>query len=185
MKTGNSIKILIFLAAMLSLPLAANAADDTAQGNTTSQTEQSDQMVIHLGKIEVKGQKQIIEVLQTIKVALKQPYSDDPKLANVVVCRIKNDMGSHANQLLECATNHTLSERRRTTQSAIIVSTSAPTAGGLPAQMDVLHSMLMSLPDNYMQAPVNGSALHALLEKIPNPAPASPATSALAASTHS
>ena len=185
MKISSSIKTLILLAAMLNLPLAANAADDTAQGNTTSQAVQNEQPTIHLGKVEVKGQKQIIEVLQTIKVALKRPYSDDPKLANVVVCRIKNDIGSHANQLLMCATNHTLSKRRDITRTALQVARSGPTAGGLPAQLDVLHSMLMSLPDNYLRAPVNGPALHALLEKIPNPTPASPATSAPAASTHS
>jgi hypothetical protein len=168
LKANRSVKILIVLAAVLSL-LATTLTADAGQDKTTAPSPHSKQPSIHLGKIQVKGEKQIIKVLQSIKLALRQPYSDDPKLANVVVCRIKNDIGSHANQLLICATNHTLSERREVTRTALTVMISGPTGGGEDAELDVLHSMLMGLPDNYLHAPVNGPALQALLKKIPDP----------------
>ena len=142
-----------------------------AQSNAVSQNAGNDQPVIQLGKIQVKGEKQIIKVLQSIKIALRQPYSSDPRLANVVVCRIENDIGSHAKQLLVCGTNRTLAKRRDRIQTALTVMLSAPTPGGEQAEVSVLQEMLESLPDNYLHAPVNGPALRALLKKIPDPPP--------------
>lgn len=134
---------------------------------------------MHLGKVEVKGQKQIIETLQAIKVALNQPESSDPKLQNVVVCRITNDIGSHANQLLTCATNRTLATRRQVTRLGFLMP--IPAGGGEQARISVLNEYLSGVPSNILRAPVNGSAFRALLEKIPLPAPA--ATTAPSATT--
>ncbi|MBU6470268.1 MAG: hypothetical protein KGQ68_06255, partial [Gammaproteobacteria bacterium] len=73
----------ILLAFALWLPLATLAGGETAQ-SPTSPSEQDGAPVMHLGKVEVKGEKQIIQTLQLIKVALRTPESSDPKLANVV-----------------------------------------------------------------------------------------------------
>ncbi|MGH8292987.1 MAG: hypothetical protein ACRESA_05885, partial [Gammaproteobacteria bacterium] len=101
MKTHRPIKalILFLLTTILLLPLAAIAAYGPPQESNAAQAAQNNNIVLHLGKIKVKGQKQIIKTLQAIKVALNQPESSDPKLQNVVVCRLTNDIGSHANQI--------------------------------------------------------------------------------------
>ncbi|MGH8362214.1 MAG: hypothetical protein ACRESQ_02555 [Gammaproteobacteria bacterium] len=182
MKTHRPIKalILFLLTTILLLPLAAIAAYGPPQESNAAQAAQNNNIVLHLGKIKVKGQKQIIKTLQAIKVALNQPESSDPKLQNVVVCRLTNDIGSHANQILTCATNRTLATRRRVTQLGFI--TPIPAGGGESARITVLNEYLQGVPSNIMHVPVNGSALRALLEKIL--LPATQATAPPAASSH-
>ncbi|MGH8293683.1 MAG: hypothetical protein ACRESA_09475 [Gammaproteobacteria bacterium] len=63
-----------------------------------------------LGKVNVKGTKELIRSLEVVKVALKQPFSSDPAQANTVVCRIIQGHGHvHVEErmgaMLECGTN--------------------------------------------------------------------------------
>lgn len=160
----------ILLACTLLLPLATLAGGETAQ-SPASPSGQDGAPVMHLGKVEVKGEKQIIQTLQLIKVALRTPESSDPKLANVVICRLHNEIGSHERQMLTCGTNASLAARRDATQTAMRQALSNPTG---PSTEDSaryeLNEVLANQPGNILQAPVNGPAFRALLEKIPLPA---------------
>ncbi len=179
MKLNQIIKFmtLVLFAAMLSLPPTALALAGPAQSTASPQATQNDHATLQLGKVEVKGQRQIIKTLQAIKVALRQPESSDPKLANVVVCRITNNISSHASQLLVCATNRTLSQRRHATQIAMRIACPSMTCDiGQVAASDTLTPVLMNFQDRVMSVSVNGAALKAVLEKIPDPTPPPAAT---------
>ncbi len=73
-------------------------------------------MVMYLGNVQVRGQEKITKTLQAIKVALDMPYSNDPKLADMMVCRLEEKAGSHVQQILICGTNHILSKQRAAMQ---------------------------------------------------------------------
>lgn len=167
-------------ALLLVLPIAASAAGTYAPAAQA----QSDNSAIHLGKVTVRGQQKIIATLQAIKVALNQPESSDPKLANIVVCRLTNQIGSHEQQILICATNASLAARRDAIQSAMRAALSNPgPAGGTPDSAAFeLNQVLTNQPGNILQAPVNGPAFRALLAKIP--LPTTYATVPPAASSH-
>ncbi|HVA54281.1 MAG TPA: hypothetical protein VNI53_00555 [Gammaproteobacteria bacterium] len=197
METHNCIKALvcIFLIATQGLPLAVVANSDPAPGDATPQTAQDDNAIMYLGKIEVKGEKNIVKTLQAIKIGLQMPYSTDPKLADVVVCRIENQTGSHVKQWLICGTNRTLAQQRSAMNTAMITAVagesqfgSSCTSSGCYEQVfAVLNETLNSLPGNYLHTSVNGPALHGLLEKIPYPqgySPAPTSTTAPSPATH-
>lgn len=163
----------ILLVCTLLLPLAALAGGETAR-SPASPSAQNGAPVMHLGKVEVKGEKQIIQTLQLIKVALRTPESSDPKLANVVICRLHNEIGSHERQILTCGTNASLAARRDATQTAMRQTLSNPTGPGTADSARYeLNEVLTSQPGNILHAPVNGPAFRALLEKIPLPASSS------------
>lgn len=127
MKTCHCIKAFVFtiLIAALGLPLTVVANSDPAPGGATPQTAQDDNAVMYLGKIQVRGEKNIVKTLQAIKVGLEMPYSNDPKLANVVVCRLEDQAGSHVKQWLICGTNRTLAQQREAFHIAMDASVSA------------------------------------------------------------
>ena len=75
-------------------------------------------MVMYLGNVAVHGQYKITKTLQAIKVALAMPYSTDPKLADMMVCRLEDKAGSHVQQVLICGTNRLLAQQRASLQSA-------------------------------------------------------------------
>lgn len=164
----------ILLACTLLLPLATLAGGETAQ-SPASPSGQDGAPVMHLGKVEVKGEKQIIQTLQLIKVALRTPESSDPKLANVVICRLHNEIGSHERQILTCGTNASLAARRDATQTAMrwALSNPGPPGGTPDSAAFELNQMLANQPGNILQAPVNGPAFRALLDKVPLPASSS------------
>lgn len=143
--------------------------------------------VLHLGKIEVRGQKHIMEALQAIKLALKRPESSDASQQNVIVCRIEKDVGTHQQDTLTCATNKTLGQRRHATQNGMIAAcesvrgTSCYTDQGFSANSP-LNDALKSTDDHVLHMQVNEASLRALLAKIPEPAPAT-ATAPAAGST--
>ncbi|HKT32922.1 MAG TPA: hypothetical protein VJS89_10625 [Gammaproteobacteria bacterium] len=185
MQTHRRFKFLnvLLFATMLSLPLTTMAGGDAAQ-NGSSQAQGSAEPAMQLGKVTVTGERQIIKALQLIKVALRRPESSDPKLANVVVCRITNQMGSHAQQVLTCGTNRDLSARRDTFQRAAL---SAIATCGDKCNIDPYpyyngwNEVLANQPGGIVSMPVNGPAFRALLDKIP--LPASAATTAPSAAT--
>lgn len=105
------IALLLLLAVALPLaaqntPTAAPAASSTTQPTVTN-----------LSKIQVTGIKQLVRTLQTVKVALNQPFSTSPDKADVVVCRITHDHGDLSTEarmgaILECGTNSWFAARR-------------------------------------------------------------------------
>ena len=167
---------LLLLAAALCSP-AVVTADSSAQDNAPTQAKQNDNMTIYLGNIEVHGQNKIIKTLQAIRIGLQMPYSNDPELANVVVCRLQDQAGSHIKQWLICGTNRTLSQRREAMHIAMDAAVTTGSQFGsictssacYTAVFAALNETLNSLPGNYMHTTVNGAALHGLLEKIPYP----------------
>ncbi len=169
---------LLLLAVVLCLPELV-AANSSPQKNTPNQATQNDNATMYLGKVEVHGQANIVKTLQAIKVGLEQPYSNDPKLANVVVCRLQNQASSHIRQWLICGTNHVLSQQRAALHIAMDAAVTAGssvegatcmTSACYAQVFAVMNETLNSLPGHYLQTGVNGSALHGLLQKIPYPA---------------
>lgn len=143
-----------------------------AAGAPVSGPAARDQTVaIQLGKVTVRGEKQIIETLQAIKVALNQPNSSDPRLANVVVCRLRSKMGSHVVKLLTCATNNTLNKRRSITQLAMDNALASPGDCGIACVANSLNEVLAGQRSHVLRVPVNEGALQALLAKVPLPIP--------------
>jgi len=197
MKTRNCINTLvcIILIATLGMPLTVIANSNPAPGDATHQTAQDNNATMYLGTIKVVGEKNIVKTLQAIKIGLQMPYSNDPKLANVVVCRLEYQAGSHLRQWLICGTNHTLSQQRAALHNAMFASVAAGSQAGSTCTSSAcyeqvfaaLNETLNSLPGNYLHTSVNGPALHGLLEKIPYPqgyTPAPTSTTAPAAPTH-
>jgi hypothetical protein len=179
--------LLVFLTAVLGHTPALPAAQAPAKSNSASasvrQDTSTDHMVIQLGNIQVKGQRQIIKVLQAIKVALRQPISTDPKLADVLVCRLQNQVGSHIKQWLECGTNRILLRRQYAVHTAMDAAVGGETEGVKCVSSEcygevfsALNQVIENQPGNYLHAAVDGPGLRALLTKIPNPVPAKPAT---------
>ena len=193
MKSVKSHILVPLLMAVLAITLSAGAQAQLSDPAT------SDEPVLHLGKIEVSGQRQIMEALQAIKIALKRPESSDPSQQNVIVCRIEKDIGSHEQDLLTCATNRTLSLRRQGTQSGII--TACEGVAGTSCYPDQafgarspLNDALQSTEGHMLHMPVNAASLRSLLAKIPDPAPepvtapavsSAPAPAATTAPSHS
>lgn len=194
----SNARLLPTLAIMLSLACAAMATG-SAQHNTQGQAVQNDDMVMYLGKVEVRGEKNIIKTLQAIKVGLRQPYSTDPKLANVVVCRLEDEAGSHLKQRLICGTNRILAANRNALQTQMIAAasdTDQPNDPGDPGSLTcmssscyeteflILNETLNDQPGHYLNTLVNGPAFSSLLRKIPYPASEQTATTVPAAGTH-
>lgn len=140
-------------------PSAAPPAISWAADNNVS---------IQLGKVKVTGKMKIIRALQIIKVALKTPESSDPKLANVVVCRLHYAVGSHATQVLRCGTNRDLAKRRDASQR--ITTSWIANCGfncGTQAYFNAWNEVLTAQPGNVLTMEVNGPAFRNLLEKVP------------------
>lgn len=182
--------VLILLSALTLLPALAWADDPLMSGKLNQSSD--DQATIYLGDIAVGGEREIYEAMQDIKLALDQPLSNDPKLANVVVCRISDDIGSHAKQLLICGTNKVLGQNKeilQTYMSTSLADQDAPAggdgAGGSSTAcagescytntFSILNQSLDHTRRHYFKQQVNGASLHALLAKIPYPQQAQPA----------
>src|SRR5512135_2074537 len=112
MRISRSICVLgvIGLSILCALPAMARMDGGPARG-------QGKEAVLHLGEVDVHGEQQITRTLQAIKVALTMPYSNDPSLANVLVCRLEDSAESHVKKVLFCGTNRTLALQRGAIQS--------------------------------------------------------------------
>ncbi|MGH8279627.1 MAG: hypothetical protein ACRETQ_08715 [Gammaproteobacteria bacterium] len=136
---------------------------------------------VKLGSVTVRGQA-VIQVLQALKLALQQPNSDNPKLADIIVCRIHNAVGSHVQQVLTCATNRTINSRRDQTELAWDMPTPVPRGpNGLPSnadtialsyRIDSLNDVLDNQPGQVLNLYLNGTPILSLLAKTRVPAPA-------------
>ncbi|HEX2667114.1 MAG TPA: hypothetical protein VHP13_01965 [Gammaproteobacteria bacterium] len=142
--------------------------------------------VLYLGKIGVTGHEAILSALQEIKLALQQPLSNDPRLADVMVCRLTDDIGTHAKQLLICGTNKVLNENRTLLQASLstFLGHANPPAGGDGAGgsssacnsgacfeqgLGILNQSINNQSKRYIKQQVNGAALRALLAKVAYP----------------
>jgi hypothetical protein len=179
--------------ALLFLALPCLARADALLDQTLSKPGKSDAPpTIYLGTVAVGGKTEILEALQDIKVALDQPFSNDPKLADVVVCRLSDDIGTHAKQLLICATNRELAKNKellQTLMSASLADADAPSGGDnvkgsstacasgscYETTVSILNQSIESNRRHYLKQQVNGPSLHALLQSIPYPQAVQPA----------
>jgi hypothetical protein len=174
----------VALAALLAVPALALADDPLFTAKASAQGQ--DPATIYLGDIAVGGQREIYEALQDIKLALDQPLSTDPRLAKVVVCRIADDIGSHAKQLLICGTNEVLNQNKEVLQTVMSNSlpdldapqgkdghggnsTACATVSCYEESLSILNQSLSRTRKHYMKQQVNGASLHTLLAKIPYP----------------
>ena len=161
MDTQMKLKAALAAAAILMLPLAslpaqADDADDVA--------------VLYLGKLPITGKQKIVDTLLAIKKALKEPLSDSPDKAELVVCRINKDTGS-MREYLDCATNKDLSIRHEYTQEQMLSRRNglAPGEYGEATQMD-FDGLIAAQPNHRLHVPINGGALQALLADLPDDA---------------
>lgn len=133
-------------------------------------------MVMYLGNIPVQGQQNITRTLQAIKVALTLPYSNDPKMANVMVCRLEDHAGSHVKQELICGTNRLLSQQRAALQTSVTVA-AAQNSGGATcvsarcyeAVSEALNTVIAQTSGHYLHTTVDGAALRGLLQQLQPP----------------
>jgi hypothetical protein len=191
---------LLCLTAIPALSLAGKNISASPQSSIGKPQTTNDNVVLYLGNIKVRGQRNIIKTLQAIKLALQQPYSSDPTLANVMICRLRDQAGSHLRQWLTCGTNRVLAEHRdalQTNMAFMQPDTDHPSDPGEPGTAScagsacyeeasaALGNIVGAQPDRYLRTSVNGPAFRALLEKIPYPYPAAaiPKTGAPTAGT--
>lgn len=178
-----ALRILV-LATLLAGPALARADDPLLTDKVNGSSSQP--ATIYLGTVAVGGEKEIYEAMQDIKLALDQPISTDPKLADVVVCRITDDIGTHAKQLLICATNQVLNQNKEileTVMSTALGNTNPPAGGDghggsstgcnsascFEDSLSILNQSLNNIRRHYVKQQVNGASLHALLAQIPYP----------------
>ena len=162
MDTQTKLKAALAGTAMLVLLSSQPVqADDTAP--------QGDVPILYLGKLPITGQQKIVDTLLAIKVALREPLSDDPAKANAVVCRINKNTGEML-EYLDCATNHDLSARHEYNQEQMLARrTGLPTGGGDSLQQD-FDGLVASQPNHRLHMPINGGNLQALLARLPDDA---------------
>ena len=184
------------LLALTLLPAAAWADDPMMSDKFGQSSPNGEPAVIYLGNVVVAGDREIYEAMQDIKLALDQPVSTDPKLADVVVCRITDDIGTHAKQLLICATNKVLNQNQeilQTVMSTALGDVNAATGGGDKSKgsptgcassncyeesLSILNQSLNNTRRHYLKQQVNGASLHALLAKLPYPRQVQPVPAA-------
>ncbi|MGA9852880.1 MAG: hypothetical protein WBR15_08125 [Gammaproteobacteria bacterium] len=163
-------KLILLLAGSYGFLMTPASAQNIVTGKSKTET-------LQLGQIKVTGQAMILKTLQIIKQGLQEPYSNDPKLANVVICRMNLEAGSHVRSTLICATNRVLSEGRDAIHVAG-ANAQANETGGIcekPSCVNMeyeqifapLNETLNSLPGHYLHASVNAPALQGLLQNIP------------------
>lgn len=195
MKRRRSIHLtLLVAAAALSVSPAMAHMDDPASHPVATPAEDDSNMVMYLGNVAVHGQKQITETLQAIKIGLEMPLSTDPKLADVVVCRLEKKVGTHIQETLICGTNRNLARQRYDlgTQMDLAAAHSGPLADtGLlgvcssgdcySEQFGTMNAFIDGMPKHYLYTAVDGTAFRKLLKQVPLPAPK--ATAAPAAAT--
>jgi hypothetical protein len=184
---------LLALALLLCLPGRLLATDPPGPDDNT---------IIYLGKIGVTGKMTILQTLQAIKLSMKQPYSNDPRKADTVVCRLEDVPGNLTKQWLICGTNRVLSLQRNvlhSTMQSVTVHDQSTSKGSDGEQgpansgcqsdacysevIGVLDETIQNQPGKFLKVMVNGSALRTLLDGLPIPAPDGATTMAPQAAT--
>lgn len=156
----------ILITCILGIALAAPCA---AFGDSTPASTKDDAVTIQLGKISVKGRKQVLRALQAIKIGLHTPISGSKKDRNKIVCRIHEAVGSHTQQILTCAPNWVLTQQRMETQTGIMaVEGSVPSAAptNIVAQ-EILESLTAPQPRHQFNLSVT-TKFRPFLDKLPD-----------------
>ncbi|HEY1992173.1 MAG TPA: hypothetical protein VGH71_06885 [Gammaproteobacteria bacterium] len=153
----------------ITLGLATPAlADDTPPPPTPAQQDDWNK-VIELGKVDVHASrdeqaKQIVAGLKVIKHALKANLSNDPADANVVVCRMNYDTGSHLTAHLMCATNRTMMVYRDQLHAAMMTGTNGQPDGAATQELEHLNGVADR--HRYFSTKINASELQKLLLQV-------------------
>lgn len=178
MRLARPLSVIIGFGILCALP-SALWADDGTPG-----AKQDDAEVMYLGNVEVHGQTMITKTLQAIKAGLDMPLSTDPKLADVVVCRLEKKVGSHITETLICGTNRNLARQRYNLQTAFDLaaahsgSLQDPSAfadlcssGGCYSDaFGAFNSFIDGMPRHFLYTTVDGTAFRKLLKQVPMPA---------------
>jgi hypothetical protein len=163
MDTQTKIKAVLAAGAMLLCVggLPAQADDSAAQGDVPT---------LYLGKLPITGQQKIVDTLLAIKAALKEPLSDSADKADKVVCRINHETGT-MREYLDCATNRDLTVRHERVQEGMLVRRNGVPPGeyGEASQQD-FDGLIAAQPNHRLHVPINGGALQALLDRLPDDA---------------
>jgi hypothetical protein len=160
---SDSMVALAAAAMLMSLFSLPAQADD-------SNTASSEQPVLHLGQLSITDQQQIVDTLLAIKKALHEPLSGDPADANKVVCRINRGTDT-AHEYLDCATNKVYTVHHDSLQSAMMVaSTGLPIYQYDDPTQQEFDGLIAKQPEHRLHVPVNGGALLALLNSLPDDA---------------
>jgi hypothetical protein len=139
------------------LPLLPGLAWADALMDAKVHQNADSQSTIYLGTVAVGGQANILEALEDIKLALEQPLSNDPELADVVVCRITDDIGTHAIDAPSGGDNPKGS------------SSACATGSCFEDTASILNQSVNNQRKHYLKQQVNGASLHALLAALPYP----------------
>jgi hypothetical protein len=130
-----------------------------------------DAQTMYLGKVEVKGQKDIFRTLQQIKVALKRPISVDAADAQTVVCRLLKPLGQEDSEYLDCATNRDLTKQRDATRLRMLTTFGDPLHCSSQCSEEIwLQHLIAVQPDSELRMRVDGHAFRKLMASLPLPA---------------
>lgn len=157
--------------ACLALTGAALADDTPAAPAAQAEVQQQDDWnkVMDLGKVDVNASKEeqakrIAAGLKVIKHALKANLTNDPADANVVVCRMNYDTGSHLTAHLMCATNRTMMVFRDQLHAAEMAATYGQPDGGAQQMLEHMNGSIGK--DRYFSTKINASELQKLLLQV-------------------
>jgi hypothetical protein len=144
-----------------------------AFGDSAANPQGDDAVSIQLGKVSVKGQRQVLRALQAIKVGLHTPLSGAKKDRNKIVCRIEEGLGSHAHQILTCAPNWVLTKQRMEIQTNIMAVRGSVPSGATAAiqAQEVLESLTATQPQHEFSLEVT-SNFRPFLDRLPDLPPA-------------
>lgn len=163
MDTQTKLKAALMAGAML-LPLYGL----TAQADDTS--PQGDVPILYLGKLPITGQQKIVDTLLAIKVALKEPLSNDPAKAEAVICRINKDTGS-MREFLDCATNKDLAKLHEYSQEQMLARSNGLPSSQYPEPLQQdFDGLVAAQPNHRLHVPINGAALKSILDNLPDDA---------------
>lgn len=154
--------VLAGTAMLLSLSAVPAMADDSAP--------QGDVPILYLGKLPITGQQHIVDTLLAIKAALKEPLSGAADKADKVVCRINKGTGD-MREYLDCATNRDLSARHEYTQEQMLARRNGLAPGEYEeATQQDFDGLIAAQPNHQLHVPINGAALLAVLDSLPDDA---------------
>ncbi|MGH8373478.1 MAG: hypothetical protein ACRETO_12205 [Gammaproteobacteria bacterium] len=117
----------------------------------------------NLSKVQVTGIRELVHTLQTVKVALKRHFNNDPKRVNEMICEINGGL----NPTLECGTQGWYRMRREAYHLGFLPAGNGFAGGelGQAAVPYLGHPWHVVHPVNHTQL----MYLRKLLKKLPSP----------------
>jgi hypothetical protein len=145
-------------------------ADQNSQPPATATTNSVKPVVTNLNKVQVKGIRQLVHTLQTVKIALKRHFNNDPKRVDEMICEFNDD--DRSAPFLDCGTQGWYRMRQEATQLSLECrcDSTAPTLGHPWHSVRYLnHTQIMHLknllkklpaPDSDRKIPVEWDERH-------------------------